>query len=764
MTASITVSPPAAPGAGSAALTTSYETVGRVMLPATGLFTSLAVVDQPEHGQVLISGSEATYTPAPGYFGLDSFTYQAIGLGGTSGPASVAVTVGRPNAPVVGNAAVNTGHGAKVVVPLQVSGIYTGLKIGIAPKHGQAVLDGLNVAYTPIGGFAGRETFTVIAEGPGGESAGGEISVTVDDAPPVDPPPPQKPDITASPASLEGQAGSLMRFRVAAGLASVKSVELLTQPKTGTATVEQLDVVYAPPADFAGQVNFDYRLVTDQGPTAAATLTAVVHPPAAEAPVKEVVATPEQAATVDLTAGVQDGPFTDAVIISMSPASAGIAELVREAAAPRAASSVSTARGKLAGGSSAMATESSESFHLRFRPAENYFGEVVIRYGLTNRYAGLTQGLVRIMVDTRPDPTSKASVAATLNAQVSIAGRFSDAVLDNAGRRLEARRSGASGNAVGLSSARSSQDPFADPVKERWKAEMEVLKAEHDEHSPGRPPEGRGRAQVWVGGNVTLGDQRKAGTNSGFEFSTAGVSVGADTEIGDGLVIGAGIGLASDRSDLGDSGLVRATGFSGFIYGSWPINDALYLDGVLGGGRVDFKGERKDGAEVFESERSGQLTFAAITLGAAVELGGWSVDPYGGMRLSRARLEGYQEEGPAATALRFGAQDVESNSGVIGLRGRRAFKAGEGWLEPSFRGEYRFSGSETGRATVGYANGQEGVFYALELLDLADQRATLGAGLAWRPAGAWNFNVDVEQAWWERGLSTTLRVGAAGRF
>ena len=94
--------------------------------------------------------------------------------------------------------------------------------------------------------------------------------------PPVDPPPPQKPDVTASPALLEGQAGSPMRFRVAAGLAGVKSVELVTQPTTGTATVEQLDVVYAPPADFAGQVNFDYRLVTEQGPTAAATLTAVV--------------------------------------------------------------------------------------------------------------------------------------------------------------------------------------------------------------------------------------------------------------------------------------------------------------------------------------------------------------------------------------------------------------------------------------------------------------------------------------------------------
>lgn len=65
----------------------------------TGL-TGVAVRTAPSHGRVAENGLSVTYTPAPDFFGPDSFTYVVFGSGGAvSSPATVTVTVtGRPDA------------------------------------------------------------------------------------------------------------------------------------------------------------------------------------------------------------------------------------------------------------------------------------------------------------------------------------------------------------------------------------------------------------------------------------------------------------------------------------------------------------------------------------------------------------------------------------------------------------------------------------------------------------------------------------------
>ena len=55
---------------------------------------TFAVATQPAHGTASVSGATATYTPATGYQGADSFTYTATDDGSnTSTPATVSVTV-----------------------------------------------------------------------------------------------------------------------------------------------------------------------------------------------------------------------------------------------------------------------------------------------------------------------------------------------------------------------------------------------------------------------------------------------------------------------------------------------------------------------------------------------------------------------------------------------------------------------------------------------------------------------------------------------
>ena len=55
-----------------------------------------AVSTPPAHGSITIDDSTATYTPAPGAWGWDSFGFIATSANGTSAPAAVRVLVGQP--------------------------------------------------------------------------------------------------------------------------------------------------------------------------------------------------------------------------------------------------------------------------------------------------------------------------------------------------------------------------------------------------------------------------------------------------------------------------------------------------------------------------------------------------------------------------------------------------------------------------------------------------------------------------------------------
>ena len=78
---------------------TSEGVTAVIPLSATstaGAVTAYSLEIAPTHGSVSISGANASYTPAPGYFGSDSFSFTATNGNGISNPAFVSVQVGSP--------------------------------------------------------------------------------------------------------------------------------------------------------------------------------------------------------------------------------------------------------------------------------------------------------------------------------------------------------------------------------------------------------------------------------------------------------------------------------------------------------------------------------------------------------------------------------------------------------------------------------------------------------------------------------------------
>jgi hypothetical protein len=131
---------------------------------------TLTGVTQPSHGTLrMMADGSFVYTPAPGYYGPDSFTWTATGGGLTSLPATVSLTVDE-TAPI-GNPdfyAVNE-NGTLTVTAVNgvlandedAEGDHLSASLVNRPGHGTIDLSvGGGLSYTPDPGYFGTETFT----------------------------------------------------------------------------------------------------------------------------------------------------------------------------------------------------------------------------------------------------------------------------------------------------------------------------------------------------------------------------------------------------------------------------------------------------------------------------------------------------------------------------------------------------------------------------------------------------------------------------
>jgi hypothetical protein len=144
---------------------------------------SYAVAETPSHGTVSIAGSVATYTPAAGYSGSDSFTYRA-NYGRAARVASVSMTITPPpnSAPVAVND-VAQARNAAILIPVTANdtdpdGDAISITSVTAPNAGAAAIQGNKVLYTPPKKWPAQVTFNYTISDGRGKSATARVTVT----------------------------------------------------------------------------------------------------------------------------------------------------------------------------------------------------------------------------------------------------------------------------------------------------------------------------------------------------------------------------------------------------------------------------------------------------------------------------------------------------------------------------------------------------------------------------------------------------------
>ncbi|WMW80387.1 Ig-like domain-containing protein [Undibacterium cyanobacteriorum] len=237
--------------------------------PITGTYTSLAVDSGPSNGSVVVSGKDLIYTPTPGFSGSDSIKFKAIATASNSNVSTLSITVLPPAPSITGTSVTVPGNSSNFIINSTVTGLATSLTIASPSSHGTVTVSGMHFEYTPNASYAGSDSFTAYASGPGGNSSTVTFSVTVQ---PIAP--------STSNMSLTVAANSSNNLVVIpiVGVASSSTVSIA--PSHGTVAGSGLNFSYTPNAGYDGNDSFSYIVVGPGGSSAAATASIVVLPPA----------------------------------------------------------------------------------------------------------------------------------------------------------------------------------------------------------------------------------------------------------------------------------------------------------------------------------------------------------------------------------------------------------------------------------------------------------------------------------------------------
>ena len=311
----------------------------------------------------------------------------------------------------------------------------------------------------------------------------------------------------------------------------------------------------------------------------------------------------------------------------------------------------------------------------------------------------------------RSDPSRDPTVVAAIRAQQEASLRVSRAQVSNYTQRLEQLRA-------------SAPDPSSASGASTGGLEV--------------------RTGLWVGGSLNFGRSSDEDMTS-LRFRTKGMTVGADTRLGQRFTVGIGVGFARDDTDIGTDGSeVKTTGRSLALYSSFRPTASTFIDALVGAGKLDHETDRfVSAASAFaHSDRDGRQTFGAIAAGYEYRRQGLLVSPYVRYAYSRERLDETTETvGGAIAPLTYFEHTISSSQASIGLRAQSRHETSFGWAQPKARVEWVRDSMSDRPATIAFAD-QLGTTFEVSPLETKRSSVVFGLGTDFVFRGGLTLGVD----------------------
>ncbi|ELM3721176.1 putative Ig domain-containing protein, partial [Aeromonas hydrophila] len=794
-----------------------------ITLNITGTATSVAIASAANHGTATASGTSITYTPAAGYAGSDSFTYTATNTNGTSSPATVTITVSAPSIVVSPGALSNgsvgmaysqtitaTGGSAPYTYAITAGSLPAGLSLntssgmisgtpsasgtgnftvtatdansasgfqayslvinGLAPVagavsatvaanssanpitlnitggaassvavasaagHGTATASGTNLTYTPTAGFSGSDSFTYTATNASGTSSPATVTITV-----------SAPSITLNPGTLSnGSVGTAYSQTITASGGSAPYSYAITAGALpeGLSLNATSGLISGTPST-AGTTELAITVTDANGATSLQNFSITISAMEISVPASSQTLAAGQSATVDLTQGATGGPFTQATLGSVTPASAGRAMMMGP-------------------------------FSMRFVPSVAFAGTAIVSFRLRNGSGASSASTISFVIQERPDPTKDAEVIGLLNAQTRTAERFASTQMDNFNRRLEQlHQTNCDRTSFNASLRKDDRDmPLGEIAKAIQSQQGEPTAQTQLEKDKAVTSVQNGCKQdalaFWSDGFVNVGSTHALGAQDN-SFTTLGLSAGFDYRISPTAIVGIGIGIGNDRSDIGKNN-TRSDGDAIGIatYLSLSQVPQVYVDGLLGYNRISLDSRRYitgSDDEFASGSRGADQFFASLTASYEYRNGPLSLAPYSRLNASTTLMEAYRENGGGIYGLSYEGHRQENFTSYLGVRTSYDLMAPLGVVTPKIGLAWGHNFSRGSDYKMRYTDqGDEGILYSLKPDARESDLASLDMGLDFNLGHAWLLGISYKTNLGSNERNDSFRLGLNGSF
>jgi uncharacterized protein with beta-barrel porin domain len=212
---------------------------------------------------------------------------------------------------------------------------------------------------------------------------------------------------------------------------------------------------------------------------------------------------------------------------------------------------------------------------------------------------------------------------------------------------------------------------------------------------------------LWTAGSLILGDQSYNGQVSPNRFSVSGVTAGVDTSLMQNVKAGFAISVSADRTKINNGGASNnGSSITGTAYASWRAMPNLFIDGLMGYGRLSFASSRYDSNALssITGTRSGSVIFGSVIASFEQKTGSFKYAPFGGLDMMIGALDAYTEQGAADWVLSYASTSIRAQGLIMGFRGQYDFEMPWGTLSPIGRLQFRHGMSGGVTQSMSYAS------------------------------------------------------------
>ena len=614
----------------------------------------------------------------------------------------------------------------------------TGLPPGLSANTSSGQISG-----TPT--VAGTSKVTVSATNAAGTSSL-EVTITIGILAP-----------TVQDLNVEAQAGAATTIKLPVS-GQFTQVALVAPPSHGTVVnppPNSATVVYTANRSYAGPDTFTYNATGPGGTsqTAQVSITVPEHAPVTE-PVALTVSL-NTATTVDLSAFISGTGISGVAIVV--DAAHGITQV--------------------------------NGTRVTYTPKQNFFGSDSFKYQAFGTLGASVPALVTVTVTGRPDPSQDANVSGLVNAQSQVARRFARAQISNYQRRMEtlhvdpansdaapatvsprkvadATGSGPDsvvgtppyapgfvrtstepvnpGPAVGASTGVVPAGLVNSVLSLAQSGTINLANSTERTDTSSGPLSGFG---LWAGGNISFGTRGGSEIVAPSRFTTDGITVGGDWRVNRELVLGMGVGYATDRTRFGDDGTkLKSDGTSVAVYGSFQPSRNTFIDALLGYGTLNFDSDRFVASldQFAFANRDGHQIFGSVAAGFEYRNNWLLFSPYGRFDFTYDKFKQATENGAGLNALTYLDQSQHTLQGSLGLRAESQHDTSYGVIRPRARIEYRHDFEGGGNAGITYADQFAGLSYSVAPVGTKRNFLLLGAGTDFIFRGGLKLGVDYQ--------------------